>query len=167
MLTCQVKIKENKKDIIKQLENQMPNAMEELLKHAQEIALKNKRGSKDKDNILIEITVTKDEVKGRLYTNFDFALFLEYGTGTLAEMPHIGHTTIFKASGYTFWLLPKELADAKGKSFNSNRLVKVAGKLFYIMYPTQPFPFMRPTAFELENNAVNIFVKALKESLRK
>ena len=167
MLTCQIKIKENKKDIIKQIEKSMPNAIEKVLKYGQDIALENKRGSKDKENVLYEITIDKNGVSGRLYTNFDYALFLEYGTGTLAELPHIGHTETFKASGYTYWFLPKEVADAKGKSFNSNRLINIKGELFYIMFPTQPFPFMRPTAFELENKAINIFVKALKDGLRK
>lgn len=158
-----IKRKSYSKSIIKNIEKKLPSAMEALMEFAKKEALKNKRGDKDSSLILFEITVQNGEVTGRLYTNFDYALFLEYGTGTKAEMPHIGHTETFKESGYTYWYLPKELADSRGLDINSSRLINIKGELFYIMYATQPYPFMRPTAFELESNATKIFAEALKE----
>lgn len=165
MLNCEIKVKDSKVDIAKRIEQSLPSVMEIILKRAQEIALKNKRGEKSNDCILFEITIQNGCVSGRLYTNFDYALFLEYGTGTLAEMPHIGHTETFKNSGYTYWYLPKRIADERGQSFNPNRLISIKGKWFYIMYPTKPYPFMRPTTFELENNVLAWFTNALKEKL--
>lgn len=166
MLSCQIKRKRTNKDIIKQIESTIPNAMREVMEHAQKVALKHKRGSKDSNLILFEIIIKDKEVTGRLYTNFDFALFLEYGTGTEAEMPHIGHTETFKKSGYTYWFLPKEVADSRGAEFSPQRLVNIQGKLFYIMYATKPYPFMRPTAFDLEDSAIKIFVEALRKGLK-
>ncbi len=158
-----IKRKSYSKSIIKNIEKKLPSAMEALMEFAKKEALKNKRGDKDSSLILFEITVQNGEVTGRLYTNFDYALFLEYGTGTKAEMSHIGHTETFKESGYTYWYLPKELADSRGLDINSSRLINIKGELFYIMYATQPYPFMRPTAFELESKATKIFAEALKE----
>lgn len=158
-----IKRKSYSKSIIKDVEKKLPSAMEVLMEFAKKEALKNKRGDKDSSLILFEITAKNREVTGRLYTNFDYALFLEYGTGTKAEMPHIGHTETFKESGYTYWYLPKDIADAKGLDFSSSRLINIKGELFYIMYATQPYPYMRPTAFELENSAAKIFADALRK----
>lgn len=166
MLSTSIKVKNNYKKVINKLEKSYPIAMEQLMLYAKEIALKNKRGNKDEDSILFEITVTNNCITGRLYTNFDYAMFLEYGTGTKAEMPHIGTTETFIKSGYRYWFLPKEVADSKGKEFSPQRLINIKGKLFYIMFSTQPFPFMRPTAFELENKAVKIFAEEIVKQLR-
>ena len=167
MLKCKVTLKSKNKKYLRNLESKLPNAMEKLMQYAKEVALKNKKGNKDNDSILFEITVEGKEVKGRLYTNFDYAMFLEYGTGTKAEMPHIGTTKTFLESGYRYWFLPKEVADSKGRQFSPQRLININGQLFYIMYATQPHPFMRPTAFELENKATSIFAQALVKELRK
>ncbi len=166
MYSCTIKRKSHSKKIIKNIEKSLPTAMEMVMKHAKEIALKNKRGSKDENSILFEITVNNNGVEGRLYTNFDFALFLEYGTGTKAEMPHIGHTETFINSGYTYWFLPKEVADSRGAEFSPQRLINIQGQLFYIMLPSKPYPFMRPTAFDLEDSAVKIFAKSMAKELR-
>lgn len=167
MISCKIKRKKSKVDIIDRIEKGLPNAMEEVMKLAKETALSHKRGSKDNDSILFEIKSDGNGITGRLYTNFDWAMFLEYGTGTKAELPHIGHTETFKKSGYRYWFLPKAVADSKGKEFSPERLINIGGELFYMMFSTQPYPFMRPTAFELEDRAVQVFAKALAEELRK
>lgn len=157
--------KSNSKKIIDDIKKQMPNAMEKVMSFAKSEALKRKRGNKNTDLILFEITMENNIITGRLYTNFDYALFLEYGTGDKAEMPHIGHTETFKKSGYKYWFLPKEIADDRGLKLNESRLISIEGNLFYIMFATTPYPFMQPTAFELENNATKIFAKALIENI--
>lgn len=167
MFSCEIKRKSYTKEVVSRIESKLPNAMENLMQYAKEVALRNKRGNKDSNLILFEIFVENKEVKGRLYTNFDYAMFLEYGTGTEAEMPHIGHTKTFMESGYRYWFLPKEVADSKGKEFSPQRLINIKGELFYMMFATQPHPFMRPTAFDLENNATKIFADALREEIRK
>lgn len=167
MFSCEIKRKSYTKKVISRIESKLPNAMEKLMQYAKEVALRNKRGDKDSNLILFEIFVENKEVKGRLYTNFDYAVFLEYGTGIKAEMPHIGHTKTFMESGYRYWFLPKEVADSKGKEFSPQRLININGKQFYMMFATQPHPFMRPTAFDLENNATKIFADALREEIRK
>lgn len=166
MFTCEIVRKSNTKKVISKIESKLPNAMEKLMQYAQEVALKHKRGEKGSDMILFEIFVENKEVKGRLYTNFDYALFLEYGTGIHAEMPHIGQTKTFLESGYRYWFLPKEVADSKGKEFSPQRIINIKGKQFYIMFATKPYPFMRPTAFDLDNNATKVFADALRKEIR-
>lgn len=134
--------------MLKELPNSARDGLNDALKHTQEVALKNKRGSRDEKLIPIEIVdFDKNKVVGRVYTDkdlFSYASFLEYGTGTKAELPHIGKTKTFIASGYRYWLLPVEKVDRK---FAPERMINIKGELFYIMFATQPYPFMRPTAF--------------------
>lgn len=165
-MKCIIKTKNYYKEVQQAISDGINQGMEDAMKHGQEIALSNKRGNKDADSILYEISSENGVIKGRLYTNFDYAMFLEYGTGTKAELDHIGTTKTFLESGYRYWFLPKEVADARGKEFSPERLINIKGELFYIMYATQPYPFMRPTAFELENSVAEIFVKAIKERLK-
>lgn len=89
----------------------------------------------------------KGKVVGRVYTNkdlFSHAPFLEYGTGTKAELPHIGQTKTFIQSGYRYWFLPVEKVD---KQFSPERIIVIDGKQFYLMFATKPYPFMRPASF--------------------
>lgn len=166
MLSCSVKVKSNTK-VIDSINNALPKAMKEIMEAGQAEALNKKRGNKDKTLILYEINSQKDNVSGRLYTDFDHAPFLEYGTGTKADgtLPHIGKTATFKASGMRYWYLPKEVADAKGKEFSPQRLININGELFYLMFATKPYPFMRPTAFYLEDNAIKILAEQIKKEL--
>jgi len=120
------------------------NAMENV----QEKALKNKRGNQDKRLIPIEfVDFDSKQVKGRVYTDkdlFSYAPFLEFGTGTKAELEHIGKTATFISSGYRYWLLPVDKVD---KQFSPERIINIKGELFYLMFATKPYPFMRPASF--------------------
>lgn len=167
MLSCKVKVK-TKNNVVNRINQALPKAMEKVMESGQEEALKNKRGSKDKGIIPYEIKTQKDIVIGRLYTDFEHAPFLEYGTGDKADgtLPHIGHTSTFKASGMKYWYLPKELADVKGKEFTPQRIIVIDGKQFYLMFATKPYPFMRPTAFFLEDKAIKILAEQIEKQLR-
>lgn len=169
MLKSTIKVISQNDNILRNIDKILPNAMEEVLKKGQELALKNKRGNKDQSLIQYEIKNIKTGVEGRIFTTFDYAPFLEYGTGEKADgtMPHIGKTKTFKESGMKYWYIPKAVADKKGMIINSSRLINIKGELFYIMYATQPYPFMRPTAFELETISSKILAEYLRKNLRK
>ena len=143
--------------LIKKLPETAKVGVEDSLKNTQEKALKNKRGNKDEKLIPIEILdFDKGEVVGRVYTDknlFSFAPFMEFGTGTEAELPHIGKTKTFIASGYRFWYLPVEKVD---KQFSPERIVVINGKQFYIMFATKPYPFMRPASFSSRKENANL-----------
>lgn len=136
--------------------------VEVALNESREYALSQKKGSKDKNLILTELAKKGNEVIGRLYTNFSYALFLEYGTGNKSdgEMPHIGITKTFKESGMRYWYLPVEKAN---QEFAPSRIITIGESQFYIMYATQPFPFMRPTAFYRRK----LNVETIKEKIKK
>ena len=175
MLKGEVIVKSSKKNIVDRIEKGLPKAMEVLMQKAQEIALSNKKGNKNKDLIPFEIDNSGSGVIGRLYTDFEYALFFEYGTGQYAEMPHIGKTKLFKYSNFYCWYAP---ADKVGKQYRDDQFIEINNELFpmnayidgskYVMvFSQKPKPFMRPTAFELESIASNLFAQALREEIRK
>ncbi len=118
------------------------------LNNVKDTAIRNKRGTKDDKMFVVEILdFESGKITGQVKTNkdiFSYASFLEFGTGTYAQLPHIGTTKTFIDSNYAYWLLPKEKAS---RPLN-NPLVysEKTGTYFYVMFATRPYPFMRPTA---------------------
>lgn len=133
-------------NLIKNLATHTENGIENASEETRKYALSQKRGNKSDDLIVKEVSKNSKEINARVYTNFLHAPFLEYGTGIKAEMPHIGKTKTFLESGYTYWYLPLE----KVKTPLNNPTININGTLFYIMFSTQPYPFMRPTAFYMK-----------------
>lgn len=175
MISVSVKRKSNYNKVLNNIESSMPYAIEEVMKYAQNLALKNKGGRQNKTMIPYTVETQNKVVIGRLYTDFNWALFYEYGTGQYAEMPHIGKTAMFKYSNFYCWYAP---ADAVKKQYRDDEFIDINGEMFpmnaymngkkYVMvFQQKPHPFMRPTAFDLEDNATRIFANALREKLRK
>lgn len=175
MISATIKRKNNYNHILKRIEDAVPIALNEVMKYGQNVALQKKRGSKEANLIPFEITVEGKTFTGKLHTNFAYAMFLEYGTGTFAELPHIGKTRLFKFSNFYCWYAPadaikrqysdEQFIDINGQMFSMNAYMN--GKKYVMVFSSQPYPFMRPAAFELEEKAVKIFADKLKEQLRK
>lgn len=138
--------------------------LENGLKGIQQMALDYKRGKKQ--GILIEITNQNNKLVGRVYTDKEilpYALFLEYGTGTFAELPHIGTTKTFIKSGFRYWYLPVEKAQ---RDFGDNRRIVIQGKEFFIMFAQEPSPFMRPAGFQGRDIVKDELSKGISEFLK-
>lgn len=154
-------------NLLKELPNSAKSGVEDALKNLQKKALDNKRGSKDEKMIPIEIVdFDKMKVVGRVYTDkdlFSYASFLEFGTGTKAELEHIGTTKTFIESGYQYWLLPVEKVDRK---FAPERMINIKGNMFYIMYATRPYPFMRPASFSSRKENAELIKKKIAYMLK-
>lgn len=154
-------------NILSELPNSAKSGVEDALKNLQKKALDNKRGSKDEKMIPVEIVdFDKMKVVGRVYTDkdlFSYASFLEFGTGTEAELEHIGTTKTFIESGYRYWLLPVEKIDRK---FAPERMINIKGNMFYIMYATRPYPFMRPASFSSRKENAELIKKKIAYMLK-
>ena len=149
-------------DVESYLQGRTESAMQRILDTGTQKALSLKKGSKD--GIKYEIKKSDKGYTGKIYTEFGYAPFLEYGTGRKAELEHIGTTYTFKKTGYYFWYAP---ADAVRKQYSDSDYFEFEGEMYpmnaymngakYVMvFEQNPHPFMRPTAFELENEIPNI-----------
>lgn len=138
--------------------------LEKGLTGIQKMALDYKRGKKQ--GILIEVTDKDNKLVGRVYTDKELlphAMFLEFGTGTFAELPHIGTTKTFIKSGFKYWYLPVEKAQ---RNFGDNRRISIQGQDYFIMFAQQPSPFMRPAGFQGKDIAVDEVRKSISEFLK-
>ncbi len=154
MYNCTIRRNKTKKEIYSVIENALPYAMEKVMEHGQSIALNSKVGSKNKDLIQYKIEKKGQYVEGKLFTNFKHSAFLEFGTGKLADgtLPHIGHTKTFFLSDMKYWWIPPDLSE-DGE--------------WHLAFAQAPKPFMRPTAFELEDSAKEIIAKEIVEAIDK
>lgn len=141
MIEVVVKRKGNLDTIAKKLAERaqqgVENALQATQARAQQIA-RQLLGSGALDEF---ITVTQDKAEGRITNTHAEAMFIEFGTGTYAELPHIGKTFWFKKSGFAFWYVPKIL-DPDPQLQN---LID-ADPQFYLAYATPARPIMRTTA---------------------
>lgn len=149
--------------------------IEKALNDSKTYALENKYGSKNQNLILIELTKKGQERIGKIYTNFSYALFLEYGTGRKAEMPHIGQSTTFRKSGFYFWYAPadkvmKQYKDTDYFEFNGEMYPMNAfmnGNKYVMVFEQEARPFMRPTVLYRHDLNLEEIKKAIKNGIRR
>lgn len=110
-----------------------------------------------------ELTFVGGNAMGRVWVDSDRSLFVEFGTGIHAEMPHVGKTKTFHESNFAYWLLPKEKAD---RDYGADRLELINGNWFYWMSSQQPHPFMRTAAFENRDKNVQAVLDSLREMIK-
>lgn len=148
-LSCEVKVKHNYKNIkaiIDKLPQTIEKGIENSIKGTAEYAIR--LLGTDNNGIVCEMINTEtSEIKGRIYTDqnkMPWSWFREYGTGTYAQMPHIGNTKHFLETGFEEWYIPVNKVE------NSlNYPIKIIdGKQFYVAHSVQAKPFMRPAGFE-------------------
>jgi len=90
-------------------------------------------------------------------------LWFEYfGTGSQAEMPHIGKTKHFIESGYTEWYIP---VNKVGRSLNYP-IVTIGNKQFYVARGSKSNHFMEDSEFQSRNENVNITKKKIEKMLK-
>lgn len=90
-------------------------------------------------------------------------MFFEYfGTGSNAEMEHVGKTKHFIQSGYTEWFIPA----SKVEKALSYPVVKIQGMDFYIAHGTKANHFMSDASFKSRNENAEIVKEKLDEMLK-
>lgn len=162
-------------NIIKKLPSAAKVGVEASIEATKREALKNKKGSKNENMILTKILDANNEkVIGRVFTNkdlFSFAPFLEYGTGTYAEMPHIGKSKTFLESGFRFWYAP---ATSVNKSYSLTdfmivdgvfypMITQFHGKTYVMCFEQKSRPFMRPAGVYSREEAKKIISTEIKQ----
>lgn len=164
-ISCDTKALEQKLiKLANGISSKVSEGLTEGLKQVQEVAYDYKGYSKK--GILIEVTDSNNNLVGRVYTDKEimpYAMFLEFGTGTFAELPHIGHTKTFIESGFRYWYLPVEKAQ---REFGNDRRIVLNGRQYYVMYAQEPKPFMRTAGFQAKELVTQSILKVLSEFIR-
>lgn len=137
--------------------------VQDALKNTQTLAIRLRKGE---GTILTElVNINSGEVKGRVFTdkvNFFWAVFLEYGTGQYAQLPHIGTTPTFIKSGYEYWFIPVEKVDKR----LYYPIIEIQGQQFYLAHGVEARPFMTPAGIQTREQNVKIIKDSVKSMLK-
>jgi HK97 gp10 family phage protein len=103
-----------------------------------------------KGSIKMKVRETKDGYEGRVFTNKEYAMYVEFGTGIKGDgtYPHDikGLTLTYKSKP---WYIPADEIDPKTAEKYHFRLVHGKDMDFYICYGQEAQPYMYPA---LKNN---------------
>lgn len=79
-----------------------------------------------------------------------YSLILEYGSGVYAELPHIGQTQTFIATGYMYWFVPEE--EAPELFDYPYERIETENGVFYKVYGQTPKYIYEDSAKIIERN---------------
>ncbi len=111
-LSAKVKVKHNYKNIRKISDNlikNLPEITKEVLTNIRGYAIRLEKGHNEQGILMELVDTSTKEVKGRVYTDkttMPYAMFEHFGTGSYAEMEHVGTSKHFTESGFTEWFIP-------------------------------------------------------------
>lgn len=165
MISIEVKRKGNLENFVKNLSAAVMNGVDSALEntHKEAIAAKHMMthggGELDKNVVIEKI----NDFEGRVFTNHEGLVFVEYGTGYKKDddFPHIGTTKTFKESNYSFWLVPVDKVD---KPIGPR--ITIGENEFYMAFSQAAKPFMRTTAFNRRYDNVEEIAKAIAELIK-
>lgn len=153
--------------LIKRLQDSV--GIEEVLKNMRGYAIRLEKGHNE-NGILVEMINSKGESKGRLYANpnefmsngISYLFFEYYGTGSKAELPHVGTTKHFIESGYTQWFIPVNKVDRE----LHYPIVTIQGFDFYVAHGVSANHFLEDAEFQSRAENRDIVKNKLKEMIK-
>lgn len=80
-----------------------------------------------------------------------YGLIIEYGSGTHAELEHIGTTPKFQESGFEYWYVPDEIAPRLGE-YKYKTIITETGETLYMVYGQNPKHIYTDAAREISEN---------------
>ena len=166
-LSAKVKVKHNYKKFNKisnMLPEILPDLTKDILKNIRGYAVKLEKGHNE-EGILCELVDTQtNEVKGRVYTDkiaMPYALFEHFGTGSYAEMEHVGITKHFIESGFTEWFIPV----SKAPKPLPYPIITIQDMQFYIAHGVKANHFMTDAEFQSREENITIADERVKRLL--
>lgn len=143
--------------------------IEEVLKNMRGYAIRLERGHNE-EGILVEMVDSNGESKGRLYANpnefmnngISYLFFEYFGTGSKAELPHVGTTKHFIESGYTQWFIPVNKVD---RHLNYP-IVTIQGFDFYVAHGVSANHFLEDAEFQSRNENREIIKNKLGSMIK-
>lgn len=166
-LSAKVKVKHNYKKFNKisnMLPEILPDLTKDILKNIRGYAVKLEKGHNE-EGILCELVDTQtNEVKSRVYTDkiaMPYALFEHFGTGSYAEMEHVGITKHFIESGFTEWFIPV----SKAPKPLPYPIITIQDMQFYIAHGVKANHFMTDAEFQSREENIAIADERVKRLL--
>lgn len=173
-ISVKIKVKHNFKKFDKissQMARTVAESIEDILKNIQGYAIRLERGHNEQGIICEMVNMSTKEVKGRVFAKPDkfmtdagqsYLWFEYFGTGSQAEMTHVGKTKHFIESGYSEWYIP---VNKVGRSLNYP-IITIGNNQFYVARGSKANHFMSDGEFQSRNENMDIVKKKIQEMLK-
>lgn len=115
----------------------------------------------NKYEILDEGIAVYNDVENESHQHY--SLILEYGSGLYAELPHIGQTKSFIASGYMYWYVPED--EAPDLFEYPYERIETEDGVIYKVYGQTPKHIYEDSAKVIERNAARWVREYIEERL--
>ena len=110
-----------------------------------------------------------DKVQGRVYTNLEYAPYVEFGTGIKGD-----GTYPYKIKGVNLtyasspWFIPSsEISKKTAEKYHFKKIHGKDGNLYYMTYGQAAQPFMYPAIKNNRKQIETILMNGIRESLKK
>lgn len=166
-LSAKVKVKHNYKKFNKisnMLPEILPDLTKDILKNIRGYAVKLEKGHNEEGILCELVDAQTNEVKGRVYTDkvaMPYALFEHFGTGSYAEMEHVGITKHFIESSFTEWFIPV----SKAPKPLPYPIITIQDMQFYIAHGVKANHFMTDAEFQSREENITIADERVKKIL--
>lgn len=173
-IRCNINVKHNFKNInkiIQELPQTISDSLEAVLNNMRGYAIKLEKGQNEEGIKCELIDTSTKEVKGRVYadpdefmseSNISYLWFEYFGTGSNAEMEHVGKSKHFIESGFTEWFIPVSSVSKQLKF----PIVNIQGQDFYISHGNKANHFLTDGEFQSREENKEIFANKLKEMIK-
>jgi hypothetical protein len=146
-------------------------SIEDVLNNIRGYAIRFEKGHKE-NGILVEmVDVSTKEVKARVYADpnqfmtesgMSYLFFEYFGTGTNAEMEHIGTTKHFLESNYSQWFIP---VNKVGRTLGYP-IITINDSQFYVARGVKANHFLTDAEFKSRNENKDIIINKINEMLK-
>lgn len=138
-----------------------------VLVHGQAVMLAPVNNGLLRESIHMSVKKTDQEVIGRVYTNNEYAPYVEFGTGIRGN-----GTYKYNVKGLSLsyrnspWFIPAEkISDSTAEKYHFQKITFANGTSYYISYGQVAQPFMYP-ALDMNKDFINNSIaKGVKEAL--
>ena len=120
------------------------------------------------ESIHMEVKKLPDKIQGRVYTNLEYAPYVEFGTGIKGN-----GTYPYKIKGVNLtyknkaWFIPaSKISEKTAEKYHFKKITGKGGTVFYMTYGQEAQPFMYPAIRRNRKKMKEMMSAGVKDSLR-
>ena len=109
-----------------------------------------------------------DKVQGRVYTNLEYAPYVEFGTGSKGKGTYPYKIKDVNLTYSDRWFIPaSEISEATALKYHFKKIYGKDGNNYYLCYGQPAHPYMYPAIKNSRKQIEKILMSGIRESLKK
>lgn len=119
-------------------------------------------------SIKMKVNVSDKTVEGRVYTNLEYAPYVEFGTGQKGDGTYPYKIDGLNLEYETKWYIPVEKIDVEtANKYHFKKVFGKSGAEYYVCWGQKAQPYMYPALKDNEKTIKKMFKDAVKTKLKK